>query len=144
MSGQIDVCHPSYKNIFVYIQRIRGKDFTTYENNSIVREWYLKPLINASVTYIYHQGFTVIYTWFRRIHTGRAEYHVHRGGDTYKSIQSGDQYYPDNKVHGANMGPIWDRQDPWWPHELCYQGIDSRCIVVEYNTILNAAGQPDS
>ena len=19
---------------------------------------------------------------------------------------------PDNKVHGANMGPIWDRQDP--------------------------------
>ena len=23
---------------------------------------------------------------------------------------------PDSKVHGANMGPIWDRQDPAGPH----------------------------
>ena len=23
---------------------------------------------------------------------------------------------PDNKVHGANMGPIWERQDPGGPH----------------------------
>ena len=23
---------------------------------------------------------------------------------------------PDRKVHGANMGPIWDRQDPGGPH----------------------------
>ena len=23
---------------------------------------------------------------------------------------------PDNKVHGANMGPIWGRQDPIGPH----------------------------
>ena len=23
---------------------------------------------------------------------------------------------PDSKVHGANMGPIWDRQDPSGPH----------------------------
>ena len=23
---------------------------------------------------------------------------------------------PDNKVHGANMGPNWDRQDPGGPH----------------------------
>ena len=23
---------------------------------------------------------------------------------------------PDSKVHRANMGPIWDRQDPWGPH----------------------------
>ena len=23
---------------------------------------------------------------------------------------------PDTKVHGANMGPIWDRQDPGGPH----------------------------
>ena len=23
---------------------------------------------------------------------------------------------PDNKVHGANKGPIWDRQDPGGPH----------------------------
>ena len=24
--------------------------------------------------------------------------------------------YPDSKDHGANMGPIWDRQDPGGPH----------------------------
>ena len=28
-------------------------------------------------------------------------------------ISSGN--YPDNKVHGANMGPIWGRQDPGGP-----------------------------
>ena len=30
---------------------------------------------------------------------------------------------PDSKVHGANMGPIWGRQDPVGPHELCYVGL---------------------
>ena len=25
--------------------------------------------------------------------------------------------YPDSKVHGANMGPIWGRQDPGGPHD---------------------------
>ena len=25
-------------------------------------------------------------------------------------------YFPDSKVHGANMGPIWGRQDPGGPH----------------------------
>ena len=32
---------------------------------------------------------------------------------------------PDSKVHEANMGPIWGRQDRWAPgrpHELCYLG----------------------
>ena len=24
--------------------------------------------------------------------------------------------YPDNKVHGVNLGPIWSRQDPGGPH----------------------------
>ena len=26
------------------------------------------------------------------------------------------QTYPDSKVHGANMGPIWGRQGPGGPH----------------------------
>ena len=26
------------------------------------------------------------------------------------------QHYPDSKVHRANMGPIWGRQDPGGPH----------------------------
>ena len=30
--------------------------------------------------------------------------------------------YPDSRVHGANMGPIWGRQDPGGPHEPCYLG----------------------
>ena len=25
--------------------------------------------------------------------------------------------YPDSKVHGANMGPIWGRKDPGGPHD---------------------------
>ena len=25
-------------------------------------------------------------------------------------------HFPDSKVHGANMGPIWGRQDPGGPH----------------------------
>ena len=24
--------------------------------------------------------------------------------------------YPDSKVHGANVGPVWGRQDPGGPH----------------------------
>ena len=27
-----------------------------------------------------------------------------------------DDNHPDSKVHGANMGPIWGRQDPGGPH----------------------------
>ena len=27
-----------------------------------------------------------------------------------------DEISPDSKVHGANMGPIWGRQDPGGPH----------------------------
>ena len=27
-----------------------------------------------------------------------------------------DNAYPDSKVHGANLGPIWGRQDPGGPH----------------------------
>ena len=26
------------------------------------------------------------------------------------------QTYPESKVHGTNMGPIWGRQDPGGPH----------------------------
>ena len=27
-----------------------------------------------------------------------------------------EDHNPDSKVHGANMGPIWGRQDPGGPH----------------------------
>ena len=30
--------------------------------------------------------------------------------------------YPELKVHGANMGPIWGRQDPGGPHESYFLG----------------------
>ena len=33
---------------------------------------------------------------------------------TWASI--GEENTPDSKVHGANMGPIWGRQDPGGPH----------------------------
>ena len=31
-------------------------------------------------------------------------------------IQLQLKHNPDNKIHGANMGPIWGRQDPGGPH----------------------------
>ena len=30
--------------------------------------------------------------------------------------ESADETYPDSKVHGAHMGPIWGQQDPGGPH----------------------------
>ena len=40
---------------------------------------------------------------------------------------------PDNKVHGASMGPlgpIGPRQAPCWPHEPCYQGRVMETFVI--------------
>ena len=34
--------------------------------------------------------------------------------DRFQGAQSGN--HPDSKVHGANMGPTWGRQDPGGPH----------------------------
>ena len=31
-------------------------------------------------------------------------------------LNSSNIYNPDSKIHGATMGPIWDRQDPDGPH----------------------------
>ena len=42
--------------------------------------------------------------------------------DTISEFMGGDGFFskivatPDSKVHGANMGPIWGRQDPGGPH----------------------------
>ena len=41
---------------------------------------------------------------------------------SYIFIQENLKMFPDSKVHGANMGPIWGRHDPGGPHELCYLG----------------------
>ena len=35
---------------------------------------------------------------------------------TLKFLWIGTDHNPDSKVHAANMGPIWDRQDPGGPH----------------------------
>ena len=37
---------------------------------------------------------------------------------------------PDSKVHGANMGPIWGRQDPGGPHELCYLRNSQASVLI--------------
>ena len=44
-----------------------------------------------------------------------SQYHCNRrsGGDMNRDTNI---YIPDGKVHGANMGPIWSRQDPGGPH----------------------------
>ena len=44
--------------------------------------------------------------------------------------------HPDSKVHGANMGPIWGRQDPGGPH-VGHMNLDiwdtSKSIYSEYH-----------
>ena len=45
--------------------------------------------------------------------------------DDYKGTGPNfSQAYPDSKLYGANMGPIWGQQDPGGPHELCYLGTE--------------------
>ena len=43
---------------------------------------------------------------------------VSKKGVSEKELQrhSCSAYIPESKVHGANMGPIWGRQDPGGPH----------------------------
>ena len=39
--------------------------------------------------------------------------------------------YPDNKVHGAHLGPVGPIWAPCWPHEPCYQGTSfSHAVTV--------------
>ena len=60
-------------------------------------------------------------------------------------IQANCQFYPDSKVHGANMGPIWGRHlgptgPRWtlcWPHELCYLGRDIHSLYQGISSIGN-------
>ena len=37
-------------------------------------------------------------------------------GEHWTYYNAIDCIIPDNKVHGANMGPIWGQQDPGGPH----------------------------
>ena len=54
--------------------------------------------------------------------------------EQYKSI-------PDSKVHGANMGPIWGRQDPGGPHVglmnfAIWDTLLLRIFLVEWHTLV--------
>ena len=50
---------------------------------------------------------------------------------------------PDNKIHGANMGPIWGRQDPGGPHvdpmnfaiwdHYAYDIVIQECMLMCYS-----------
>ena len=52
---------------------------------------------------------------------------------------------PDSKVHGANMGPIWGRQDPGGPHDaprtLLYGAILTQFEQNISNTWHHSLGQ---
>ena len=36
--------------------------------------------------------------------------------DKFNCVGQCTSTYPDSKVRGANMGPIWDQKDPGGPH----------------------------
>ena len=59
------------------------------------------------------------------------------------------QHCPDNKVHGAHMGPIWGRQDPGGPHvgpmNLAIWGLGAwrhQAIIWSYDVIENSIQIP--
>ena len=43
--------------------------------------------------------------------------------------------YPDSKVHGAFMGPIWDRQDPGGPHVVPLTLLSGNCSKSKQQTV---------
>ena len=51
------------------------------------------------------------------------------------------QHYPDSEVHGANMGPIWGRQDPGGPHvgpiNFVIWVIINLCIKIHIQSLSN-------
>ena len=51
------------------------------------------------------------------IHTVPAKRVLH---DKYVKTSTQSITYPDSKVHAANMGLTWDREDPCGPREPCY------------------------
>ena len=65
-------------------------------------------------------------TYDMRTHTFRCE--TVTSADAH-SLWSGPFHHkiwktnPDNKVHGAHLGPVDPRWAPCWPHEFCYQGM---------------------
>ena len=54
----------------------------------------------------------------RQNQTGTGSVLVHYGlfTELFTQRPSGNENYSDSKVNGANMGPIWGRQDPGGPH----------------------------
>ena len=42
-----------------------------------------------------------------------------------------DDYSPDSKVHGANMGSTGPRWAPCWPHDSCYLGLAHKVNLVD-------------
>ena len=55
----------------------------------------------------------------------------HASLDMQLIIHAGIQVNPDSKVHGANMGPIWGRQDPGGPHVVPMNFAIWKTMLVE-------------
>ena len=67
-------------------------------------------IINPSIWYF--QGGSAL----RLFHRETESYMMAEGLFHDRITEDGKGAIPDSRVHGANMGPIWGRQDPDWPH----------------------------
>ena len=74
-------------------------------NKVIEIELYLSTTKRDRCTYIWR----ALYIALRSI---ARKWYLH----CYRTTYSTTVNYPDSKVYGANMGPIWGRQDPGGPH----------------------------
>ena len=52
----------------------------------------------------------------------------------YEQMSMGIYNNPDSKVHGANMGPIWGRQDPGGPHGGPMNFVIWECLTFQRST----------
>ena len=99
-----------------------------WTNTGILLIWRLWTNVNESLIAIHFDSRKCI--WKRRLRNGG---HFVSASMCYNIILSTCHFvwyytaavitsqvvglcYPDSKVHGANMGPIWGRQDPGGPH----------------------------
>ena len=91
----------------------------------MLRHWYVMVTILSRQRISFNIVSTLSATG--RINQGRIDRHLaSKGhsvtrGDSFScqmlmSLAKQNEIYPDSKVHGANIGPIWGRQDPGGPH----------------------------
>ena len=112
--------HLNTKWVSCYFHKKNRHGFNTIKLISVIHKPFVDTLfveksVNMKFTFLNNQLWQNTHT--QNASTSSSQLIVSHGFTGMISIA-----VPDSNVHGANMGSIWGRQDPCWPHELCYLG----------------------